>query len=278
MGENPFAYDDFDQAELPVLQSDLEKQKQNNTNSQQTTNYNLNFSSTSSTQNQTQSKPPSAAKLSKLEQLKAREAELLKRQSEIKSQVAEATLQPNWPPQYPIIRYDIANDLTPSARKTVQYSFYGLILVIVGAVLNTLTILSVTGLKDYSKTTAFIFSIIQGFASAYVGINFSYNGIYNAAKRRDISFRWIITQFCFIGWCVYKLIGFPSSGSVGIAVLLDLLANDSSGFSKFMAFINTAVSGASAFCQFKTLVEAQKYQKISGKNDDEDALHPQDQI
>ena len=274
MGDNPFAYDDFDQAELPVLQSELEKQQHpepmkmtstNSTNSQQTSQ-------------SKPSKPMSAAKLSKLEQLKAREAELLKRQSEIKSQVAEATLQPNWPKQYPIIRYDIDNDLPPSSRTTVRYAFYGLLSICIACVFNTFTILSITGLKGYSKTSTFIYSIIQGIATIYVGINFSYTGIYEGAKRKDVSFKWIIIQFCFLGWCIYRLIGFPSSGSVGIAVLLDLLANPSNGLSKFMAFLNSLLSGLSAFCQFKTLVEAQKYQKVSGKNDDEDALHPQDQI
>lgn len=273
MGENPFAYDDFDQAELPVLQSEKEKEAKKIETPQVSPQ-----PAPIAKETQKPAKPLSGDKMSKLEQLKAREAELLRRQSEIKNQTAEALLAPNWPSQYPIIRYDLENDLTPSARPTVKFAFYGLLSVVGACIFNILAILSVTGLKDYSKPSALIFGIIQGIATLYVVINFSYTGIYEACKKKDVSFKWIIIQFCFIAWCGYRTIGFPSSGSVGIAVLLDLLANDSNGFSRFIALLNSVISGAALYFELKTLMEAQKYQKISGKNEDEDKLSPPEQI
>jgi hypothetical protein len=251
--------EDMDQMELP----DLTPENGNSGNNQS--------SSTAPKRN------ISVDKKTKLEQLKAREAELLKRQEEIKTQAAEVLLQPNWPKQYPLIRYDPENDLPPSSHTTVKNSFYGLISVAISAVFNIISVLSVTGLENYSKASALIFAIIQGAATIYVGLNLCYDGIYNACKKKDVPFKWIITQFVFCAWCVYKLIGFPSSGSVGLAVLLDLLAKNSSGFSKFTAFVNTIISGASVYFQIRTLSEAQKYQKVSGRND-EDALNPQTQL
>ena len=177
-----------------------------------------------------------------------------------------------------MVRYNLENDLPPSSWHTVKYSVNGLLAVSVACFINVFSVLSVSGLSNYNKPSALIFSIIQGFATSYVCINFSYNGIYDACKKRDVPFKWIIIQFCFIGWCAYRLVGFPSSGSVGFAVLLDMLANDSGTFGRLMAFVNSVLSGLALYFEVKTLMEAQKYQKVSGKNDDEDKLNPPTQI
>ena len=255
MSENPFAYDNYDQAELPVLMSDSS------------------HSRPVSQPGPSPSPKEKAGKFSKLEQLKAREAELLRRQNEIKAQIDDVFLRPNWPQSYPVIRYDVENDIPQTGRDTVKYAFYGLISIACSCLFNVIAVLSVSGLKSYNKSSAFVFAIIQGLATLYVGFNFSYSGIYEACRKRDIPFKTIIIQFCFIGWSGYRLIGFPSSGCVGIAVLLDLLANDSSGLSKLCAFVNSALSGATLYFELKTLMEAQKFQKVSGKND-ESPLNP----
>ncbi|EAY17154.1 hypothetical protein TVAG_303730 [Trichomonas vaginalis G3] len=257
MAENPFAYDGYDQAELPEFSTEPPAHQTNTTHS--------------ITSN------PQLSKKAKLEQLKAREAELLKKQDQLKVQAAEVTLVPNWPSFYPIVRYNIDNDLSASAKPTVQNAFYGLVSISIACFVNVLAVLLVTGLSQYSKTSALVFAIIQGFATVYVGLNFSYMGIYEACKRRDVPFRWTIYQFCFVGWCGYRTVGFPNSGSVGFAVLLDLIANNSKGLSKFIAFINSALSAVALYFEIRAMVEAQKYQKVSGRVD-EVALNPAETV
>lgn len=255
MTDNPFAYVDYDNNELPDFETP--------------TPVNSVQSITSNT---------ALSKKAKLEQLKAREAELLKKQDQLKLQTAEVTLAPNWPPLYPIIRYNIENDLVPSARPTIINSYYGLIAIALSCVFNVLAVICISGLTNYNKTSCLIFALIQGIATAYVAINFSYTGIYESCKKKDVPFRWTVIQFCFTGWCCYRAVGFPNTGSVGFAVLLDLLAANKARFiSKLFAFINSALSCAAVYFQFRTMLEAQKYQKISGRVD-EDALKPQDTL
>jgi hypothetical protein len=122
-------------------------------------------------------------------------------------------------------------------------------------------------LKNYQKVKSLIFSIIQGIAASYLGINFSYNFLYTSCKKHDIPFKWIIYQFLMIAWCVYISLGFPSSGSVGIATLLDIIATTSKPFYIFTALINTILCCATAIFAFFTLSAAQKYQKVSGQED-----------
>ena len=207
-------------------------------------------------------------KKAKMDLLKAREAELLRRQQQIKETKSETFHLPNWPSKYPLIYVDLENDIPPAAHSTINNSLYGLINIIIYSFLNTITVLSITGISQYPKLNNFIFATIQGIATVYYTINYSYQKIYDSCKKHDVPFTWTIIQFSLIGWCIYRTIGFPSSGSVGIALFLDLLAKDSKTFSRFLALINTGLSCSATYFQFKVLMEAQKYQKISGRDDE----------
>ncbi|OHT03123.1 hypothetical protein TRFO_06771 [Tritrichomonas foetus] len=215
-------------------------------------------------------------KLSKLEQLRAREAELLRRQQEIQGVRAEIVPEPNYPPFYPIIVYNPDTDIPTAAKSCVTFCLYGLMAMIAAAMFNVLAVLSVSGLPTYPKVRCFIFSIIQGFATVYVILHYSFEKLYSNCKKHDVPFMWTIIQFIIIGWLIYLTIGFPTSGSVGLATFLDLVAKSNSGFSIFMAFINMILTGAATGCQFLALMKAQAYQKISGHDDTDKLLHPAD--
>jgi hypothetical protein len=91
--------------------------------------------------------------------------------------------------------------------------------------------------------------------------------LYASCKKRDIPFSWVVTQFLIIAWCVYLSIGFPNSGCVGLATFLDLIAMSPSGFSVFMAFLNTLLIVGATILQTMALYRAQQYQKVSGSDD-----------
>ena len=118
-----------------------------------------------------------------------------------------------------------------------------------------------------TKIRNFIFGCIQGFAALYFAYNLSYNLLYTSCKKRDIPFKWTIFQFLLVAWCLYLTLGFPTSGSVGIATLLDLIANGAPFISSFFAFINTGLCAASSVFAILTLSTSQAYQKVSGNED-----------
>jgi len=100
----------------------------------------------------------------------------------------------------------------------------------------------------------------------YVVYNLSFQKLYTCCKKSDIPFSWVMTQFFAVGWMVYLTIGFPNSGSVGLATLLDLLAKSRRKFGMLIAFINTLLIGIATLFEFVTLYRAQEYQKVSGND------------
>ena len=211
----------------------------------------------------------SPEKKAKWEALKAKEAELLAKKKKIEDQVNEMIPSPNYPTFFPLIHYDVQNDLPQASHKCVNYCLKMLMYLSIASIFNVFTVLLVTGLPYYSKVRCFIFAIIQGTAAIYLALNYSYNYLYSSCRKKDIPFKWTIFQFILIVWCAYISIGFPTSGSVGFATFLDLLASSkSSTFSKMFAFINTTLAITSTAFGLFTLSETQKYQKVSGQDDD----------
>ncbi|KAK8892206.1 hypothetical protein M9Y10_029429 [Tritrichomonas musculus] len=216
----------------------------------------------------------SPSKLSKLEQLRAREAELLRRQQQIQGLRLEISPDANFPPFYPLVVYNLDNDIPPSAQLCVKYNLYSFLLMTCAAVFNVLAVLCVSGLPTYPKVRCFIFALIQGFATFYVLLHYSYEKLYASCKKRDIPFSWTITSFLIVSWMIYLSIGFPTSGSVGLATFLDLVAKSNNGFSVFIAFINMLLTGGATGFQFLSLMKAQAYQKVSGTEDTDKLLTP----
>lgn len=258
MGDNPFQ-ETMDDIEMPEFDEPAPKQPA--------------ATASTTSQNNTQSAPPSSPKpltgdkRAKLEALRQREAELLEKKKKIEQQTNDLIPSPNFPSFFPIIRYNPEEDLPQASHLCVKHSLHMLISLASASIFNILAILSVKGPKGYEKPKCFVFGLIQGFAAIYLGSNFCYNLLYSSCKKRDIPFKWTIFQFLMVAWCLYITLGFPTSGSVGIATFLDILANNAPVFSIIMALINTVLSGAAAAFSILTLSAAQAYQKVSGHED-----------
>lgn len=205
-------------------------------------------------------------KKARLEVLKAREAELLQKQRQLQATASTFTNAPNWPSFFPLIHYDPENDLPQGSRHTIKLAVYLLISYNIFVIFNLFSVLSVR-MSDYKHLSNFTFACIEGIAGAYVILNYIYAVLYSSCQKRDIPFRWTIYMFCFIGWLAYLAVGFPTSGSVGLATFLDVLSKSSSGFSKFMAFVNSFIAICSVVIAFLLLGAAQAYQKISGNDE-----------
>ena len=246
MSDNPFV-DDIADVELPMLQDEPQKPK-NSVSSNQTSN-----SSKEDLQK-------------RLEELKERERKLNQRRQEVLQQRPENGPKLNWPSFFPILRYDPDSDIPSAARKCVKTSLIGLVLYFFEAIWNVISVFSVSGLPKYSFATNIVFAIIFGIVGFFCILTFGYKKLYLSCAKHDIPISYTICQFLIIAYAVYLLVGLPDSGSVGIAVLLDMIAkhNNSNVWSIMCGFINFGLLLAFAICQFLTLVQSQKYQKVSG--------------
>ena len=112
-----------------------------------------------------------------------------------------------------------------------------------------------------------MFSLIYAFLNGYLTISICFSKLYNACRKRDIPFSFLLFQFALIGFLLYQFVGFPNSGSIGLATFLDLIAKSTSGWSKFIAFLNTCAVMSSVIIQVIVLQQSQKYQKVSGVDD-----------
>ena len=269
MGENPFQ-DQAEDIEIPEfdeppkqVKADTQSTQKSSQYSQQTNQTNQNNNNSSSLS----SKQYTADKRAKLEALRQREAELLEKKKKIEQATSEMTPQPNFPSFFPLIRYNPEEDLPPASHKCVSSAMKMLAFLTAASCFNIIAILFVSGLRNYQKIRCFIFGCIQGFAAVYLALNFSYNLLYMSCRKRDIPFKWTIYQFLLVAWCIYITLGFPTSGSVGIATMLDIIANSAPFYSTLFAIINTGLAGAATAFSMFTLSKAQAYQKVSGQED-----------
>ena len=269
MGENPFQ-DQADDIEIPEFDEPPKQTKIDTQNSMKSNQFSSSSKQTNEINNNSTFSTPkqyTGDKRAKLEALKQREAELLEKKKKIEQATSELTPQPNFPPFFPLIRYNPEEDLPPASHECVSAGMKMLLFLTAASCFNILAILCVSGLRNYQKVRSFIFGCIQGFTAVYLGLNFSYNLLYKSCRKRDIPFKWTIYQFLLVAWCIYITLGFPTSGSVGIATMLDILANSAPFYSTLFAIINTILSGAATAFAMLTLSKAQAYQKVSGKED-----------
>lgn len=202
----------------------------------------------------------------KYQQLKAREAELLDRKRMLENSINETKLVNNWPHFYPLLRFEPLIDLPRGSVKCVESSLYNLVGVTVSSMFNFLSVLCMISLPDYDILKCLIYSLLQGYAFFYFVYNYGYLTLYSACRKHDIPFRFILYQIFICCVCTYFLLGFPDSGCVGIATMLDSFAKLDSFFPKMIAFMNTSLLAVNLYFSIRTLYASQEYQKVSGND------------
>ena len=227
--------------------------------------------SSKSTPNSINNSQINETKEEKLSRLKARAESLRRRLNNAQQQQAEIQNappnQPNWPPYFPFLYIDIEHDIPRAAQNCIKYAKIGIILCFSQVLINFIASCSISGLSTYSHATGIVFSIIYAFLNCYLTLSLCFNKLYSSCCKHDIPFSFIIYQFILRGFLLYLFVGFPNSGSVGLATFLDLVAKSKSGWSKFISFLNSVVILACAIIQVIVLQQSQKYQKVSGVDD-----------
>ncbi|KAM7254783.1 hypothetical protein ACFE04_020024 [Oxalis oulophora] len=169
-------------------------------------------------------------------ELQTKEAELRRREQDVQRKEEAAaragiTLdEKNWPPFFPIIHHDVANDI-PIHLQKLQYvafsSFLGLGLCLLWNIIATTT----AWIKGTDVTIWFLAIIyfISGFPGAYV---LWYRPLYRAFRTESgLNFTWFfIFYLLHIGFCIFAAVAppivFKGKSLTGILPAIDLVSGN----------------------------------------------------
>ncbi|XP_027340587.1 secretory carrier-associated membrane protein 1-like isoform X2 [Abrus precatorius] len=151
----------------------------------------------------------------KEKELQAREAELKRREQELKRRedaIARAGIvieEKNWPPFFPIIHHDIANEI-PIHLRTIQYVAFTTWLGLILCLLWNIVAVTVAWLKGEGLSIWFLSIIyfISGVPGAYV---MWYRPLYRATRTDSaLKFGWFFLSYSVhVLFCVYAAIAPP---------------------------------------------------------------------
>ncbi|KAG8364663.1 hypothetical protein BUALT_Bualt18G0021700 [Buddleja alternifolia] len=151
----------------------------------------------------------------KEKELQAKEAELKKREQELKRRedaVARSGVvieEKNWPPFFPIIHHDIANEI-PIHLQKLQYVAFTTLLGVVGCLLWNIIAVTVAWIKGSGPTIWFlaVIYLISGVPGAYY---LWYRPLYRAMRTDSaLKFGWFFLSYSVhIGFCVFAAVAPP---------------------------------------------------------------------
>ncbi|KAI3465713.1 hypothetical protein Pfo_022376 [Paulownia fortunei] len=172
----------------------------------------------------------------KEKELQAKEAELKKREQELKRKedvIARSGIvieEKNWPPFFPLIHHDIANEI-PIHLQRLQYVAFTTLLGLIGCLLWNVIAVTVAWIKGEGPTIWFLSIIyfISGVPGAYV---LWYRPLYRAMRTDSaLGFGWFFLSYLFhIGFCVFASVAppiiFKGKSLTGILPAIDLLSGN----------------------------------------------------
>ncbi|EOX99347.1 Secretory carrier membrane protein (SCAMP) family protein isoform 2 [Theobroma cacao] len=171
----------------------------------------------------------------KEKELQAKEAELKKREQELKRKedaIARAGIvieEKNWPPYFPIIHHDIANEI-PIHLQKMQYVAFTTLLGLVLCLSWNIIAVTTAWIKGEGPTIWFLAIIyfISGVPGGYV---LWYRPLYRAMRTDSaLKFGWFFLFYLLhIGFCIFAAVAppiiFKGKSLAGILPAIDLLGN-----------------------------------------------------
>lgn len=180
-------------------------------------------------------------------ELQAKEAELKKREQDLKRKedaIARAGIvieEKNWPPLFPIIHHDIANEI-PIHLQRMQYVAFTTWLGLIVCLLWNFIAVTVAWINGEGPTIWFLAIIyfISGVPGGYV---FWYRPLYRAMRTDSaLKFGWFFLSYMFhIAFCVFAAVAppivFKGKSLTGILPAIDVLSDHAiSGIFYFIGF------------------------------------------
>lgn len=169
----------------------------------------------------------------KEKELQAKEAELKKREQELKRKedaIARAGVvidDKNWPPFFPIIHHDIANEI-PIHLQKLQYVAFTTLLGLAACLVWNLVAVTLAWIRGEGPTIWLlaVIYLISGVPGAYV---LWYRPLYRAMRTDSaLKFGWFFLSYVFhIGFCIIAAVAppifFKGKSLTGILPAIDLL-------------------------------------------------------
>lgn len=209
----------------------------------------------------------------KEKELQAKEAELKRREQELKKREDAATRagivleEKNWPPFFPIIHQDIANEI-PVHLQRLQYVALSTFLGLIGCLLWNVIAVTVAWIKGEGPTIWFLAVIyfISGVPGAYV---LWYRPLYRAMRTDSaLKFGWFFLSYgLHIIFCVFAAVAppiiFKGKSLTGILPAIDVLSN--SAIVGIFYFIGFALFALESIISIWVIQQVYMYFRGSGK-------------
>ncbi|CAN4103364.1 unnamed protein product [Withania somnifera] len=160
--------------------------------------------------------------------LTKKEKELQAKEAEIKKRTAGVVIEDkNWPPFFPIIHHDIANDI-PIHLQKLQYVAFTTLLGLVACLVWNLVAVTIAWIRGQGPTIWLlaVIYLISGVPGAYV---LWYRPLYRAMRTDSaLKFGWFFLCYVFhIGFCIIAAVAppifFKGKSLTGILPAIDLL-------------------------------------------------------
>ncbi|OAY79619.1 Secretory carrier-associated membrane protein 1 [Ananas comosus] len=176
----------------------------------------------------------------KEKELQAKEAELKKRERELKRREEAAARagivieEKNWPPFFPIIHHDIANEI-PIYAQRMQYFAFASLLGLVGCLVWNVIAVTAAWIKGEGVTIWFL-AIIYFIAGCPGGYLLWYRPLYRAMRSESaLKFGWFFLFYLassinvHIGFCIYSAVAppipFKGKSLTGILPAIDVIGD-----------------------------------------------------
>ncbi|XP_051128721.1 secretory carrier-associated membrane protein 1-like [Andrographis paniculata] len=170
-------------------------------------------------------------------ELQAKEAELKRREQEIKQKEEAAARagivleDKNWPPFFPIIHHDIANEI-PSHVQRMQYVAFGTFLGLVFTLLWNVVAVTTAWIR-LGDPTIWLLAVIYLISGVPGGYVLWYRPLYQAFRNEStFKFGWFFLAYpLHIGFCIFAAVAppivFKGKSLSGILPAIDLVGNHS---------------------------------------------------
>ncbi|KAK4486912.1 hypothetical protein RD792_006221 [Penstemon davidsonii] len=169
-------------------------------------------------------------------ELQAKEAELRKREQELKRRedaIARSGIvieEKNWPPFFPIIHHDIANEI-PIHLQNLQYVAFTTYLGLVGCLIWNIVAVTVAWVNGEGPTI-WLLAIIYFLSGVPAGYVMWYRPLYRAMRTDSaLKFGWFFLGYIFhIAFCVFAAVAppiiFKGNSLTGILPAIELLTGN----------------------------------------------------
>jgi hypothetical protein len=163
--------------------------------------------------------------------VRAKEQELQRREEALRKAnvtVGDSNI-PNFPPFYPLIYHNIAEEIPMLMQTFIRISLFGVGWLAILSIVNWLACFT-TASFGRNAGENIVFGLIIGLFLTPLAFRVTYWKLYRQCKEQSITFWTLALQGGLFLFCVIGVVGIEDSGMLGVMMILDAVANKPSAF------------------------------------------------